>query len=293
MEEERPLLPASKPVMKKIRSSRGFLPKVRLKLARIMKALGRSAARLRPRSKPSFRLNLCMQKDLQSTTKGKPPHTPYFNSYHMSHVKAHKGLVTSAHHHVNDPFQPPPSHHPRYCDGGRDDDDKFDSESLALLHSRTSNKHGDISPTPHVNLPLRKKAQPSNDHLVLSCNPKKHGHMAFIGHDDHWLKLRIRRWQHRMNGTLTSLGPHKMDHVPRDVPKGCVGVYVGLEQTRFIVPILHLNHPLFASLFECMHDNEGFSQSGPLWIPCDVAEFETLHSQVKQLSKKHRHGYSL
>ncbi|MCO5604211.1 hypothetical protein L7F22_058374 [Adiantum nelumboides] len=281
MEEEHPFLLPSKGVR---RSSRGFWPRVSVRLARIFKALGRSASYLR-RRKPSCRLALCLQKASKSLTfksKGKPSS----NSPTSRHLKRLRRLFSSSLR-VNNTLQPP-----RSRDGGDAcDDGEHALESLALLHLQSSYKDDNASPTPYANPRLHKKDPFTHDHMMaLSNNAKQHAHLAFGDYDDHRLKLRIRRWQRRMNGTLTRIGPHKTC-VPPDVPKGCVGVYVGTEHTRFIVPILHLNHPLFASLFECMHEDDGFSQSGPLWIPCEVAEFVTLQSQVKQLRKQHRHGH--
>ncbi|MCO5587174.1 hypothetical protein L7F22_041121 [Adiantum nelumboides] len=281
MGEEHPFLLPSKAVR---RSSRGFWPRVRVRLARIIKAFGRPASYLR-RRKPSCRLALCLpkaSKSLAFKSKGKPSsNSP--TPFHTRDVKGLSGLFSS-HHRVNNPLQPPRSH-----DGGDFyDENEHALESLALLHLQSSYKDDNVLPTPYANSRLHKKEPFTCHHMMaFSNNPKKHAHLAFNSYDDHRLKLRIRRWQSRMNGTLTTTGPHKAS-VPPDVPKGCVGVYLGMEHTRFIIPILHLNHPLFASLFECMHEDYELSQSGPLWIPCDVAKIATLQSQAKQLSKQHR-----
>ncbi|MCO5592919.1 hypothetical protein L7F22_046923 [Adiantum nelumboides] len=271
MGEEHPFLLPSKAVR---RSSRGFWPRVRVRLARIIKAFGRPASYLR-RRKPSCRLALCLPKASNKSLAFKSKGKPSSNSPTPFHTGL-RGLL-----------QPPRSH-----DGGDFyDDNEHALESLALLHLQSSYKDDNVSQTPYGNSRLHKKEPFTRHHMMaFSNNPKKHAHLAFNSYDDHRLKLRIRRWQSRMNGTLTTTGPHKAS-VPPDVPKGCVGVYLGMEHTRFIIPILHLNHPLFASLFECMHEGYGLSQSGPLWIPCDVAEFVTLQSQVKQLSKQHRYGH--
>ncbi|KAH7282676.1 hypothetical protein KP509_35G043100 [Ceratopteris richardii] len=100
------------------------------------------------------------------------------------------------------------------------------------------------------------------------------------------LKKRFRQWQFRVIRSLHSSGYRKQS-VPHDVPKGCVGICVGEEQRRFVVPILYLNHPLFSEFLECSTDDQCENLSeGPLHIPCDVSEFETFQSKMMQLTKR-------
>lgn len=71
----------------------------------------------------------------------------------------------------------------------------------------------------------------------------------------------------------------KTQYPPKDVPKGSVAVYVGdeqEEQTRFVVPVVYLNHPLFLHLLEEAEHLYGFDNKGVLTIPCQVSDFEYL-----------------
>jgi SAUR family protein len=71
----------------------------------------------------------------------------------------------------------------------------------------------------------------------------------------------------------------KTQYPPKDVPKGSVAVYVGdgqEEQTRFVIPVLYFNHPLFLHLLEEAEHVYGFDNKGVLTIPCQVSDFEYL-----------------
>ncbi|GLJ16939.1 hypothetical protein SUGI_0292680 [Cryptomeria japonica] len=60
---------------------------------------------------------------------------------------------------------------------------------------------------------------------------------------------------------------------PKCIRRGCVAVRVGVEQTRFIIAVSYLNHPLFADLLEDAEEVFGFEQQGSLRIPCTVHKF--------------------
>ncbi|MCH89711.1 auxin-induced protein 6B-like, partial [Trifolium medium] len=59
-----------------------------------------------------------------------------------------------------------------------------------------------------------------------------------------------------------------------DVPAGHVAVCVGANYTRFVVRATHLNHPIFQKLLVQAEEEYGFSNYGPLTIPCDEDFFE-------------------
>nr|XP_043639780.1 auxin-responsive protein SAUR15-like [Erigeron canadensis] len=64
-------------------------------------------------------------------------------------------------------------------------------------------------------------------------------------------------------------------------PRGCIALYVGEEQQRFVVRTSHLSHPLFQILLEKMADEFGFDQKDRLVVPCSVVVFRELMSAVK------------
>ncbi|RZR79993.1 hypothetical protein BHM03_00005886 [Ensete ventricosum] len=66
-------------------------------------------------------------------------------------------------------------------------------------------------------------------------------------------------------------------------PKGCMAVRVGQEgeeQRRFVVPIAHLSHPLFAELLDEAAAEYGFSQPGAISIPCGVDYFRHVNDVI-------------
>ncbi|GAV70959.1 Auxin_inducible domain-containing protein [Cephalotus follicularis] len=63
---------------------------------------------------------------------------------------------------------------------------------------------------------------------------------------------------------------------PPDVPKGYLGVYVGPELRRFIIPTSYLSHSLFKVLLEKVEEEFGFDHSGGLTIPCEIETFKFL-----------------
>lgn len=136
---------------------------------------------------------------------------------------------------------------------------------------------------------LRFREQSDDDGLACRSSRK---HEANYHSDHNGLKQHIWEWSRRMdkglvkrmNKPLTS-SSHSKGRIPRDVPKGYVGVYVGEEHRRFVVPVMYLNHPIFGELLNSMYDQYGLPQPGPLFIPCEVSEFESLHSQIKHLSE--------
>lgn len=74
--------------------------------------------------------------------------------------------------------------------------------------------------------------------------------------------------------------PEEQEKKTHHPPKGSVAVYVGdeqlEEQTRFVVPVVYLNHPLFLHLLEEAEHVYGFDNKGVLTIPCQVSDFEYL-----------------
>lgn len=66
-------------------------------------------------------------------------------------------------------------------------------------------------------------------------------------------------------------------------PKGCMVMWVGQEgeeQQRFVVPVVYLNHPLFAKLLEEAEKEYGFDQKGAIVIPCGVDHFRHVQDLI-------------
>ncbi|CAH9137842.1 unnamed protein product [Cuscuta epithymum] len=96
--------------------------------------------------------------------------------------------------------------------------------------------------------------------------------MSASGKIRHIVRLRemLRQWRKKAAAT-TARG-----RVPPDVPTGHVAVTVGSSCRRFVVRATHLNHPVFAKLLEKAEEEFGFTNSGPLFIPCDESLFEEV-----------------
>ncbi|KAE8690342.1 Auxin-responsive protein SAUR71 [Hibiscus syriacus] len=86
----------------------------------------------------------------------------------------------------------------------------------------------------------------------------------------HIVRLRqmLLRWR---NKTLKSTG-----RIQSDVPAGHVAVYVGTSCRRFVVRLTYLSHPVFKKLLVQVEEEYGFSNQGPLSIPCDESVFEEV-----------------
>ncbi|KAJ1389947.1 Small auxin-up RNA [Sesbania bispinosa] len=84
----------------------------------------------------------------------------------------------------------------------------------------------------------------------------------------HIVRLRqmLRRWRNKARMSA--------NRAPSDVPSGHVAVCVGANYTRFVVRATYLNHPVFKKLLVEAEEEYGFSNQGPLTIPCDEALFE-------------------
>ncbi|CAK9178434.1 unnamed protein product [Ilex paraguariensis] len=64
--------------------------------------------------------------------------------------------------------------------------------------------------------------------------------------------------------------------IPSDVPAGHVAVTVGTNCRRFVVRATYLNHPVFKKLLVQAEEEYGFTNTGPLVIPCDESVFEEI-----------------
>ncbi|GLJ31392.1 hypothetical protein SUGI_0629870 [Cryptomeria japonica] len=62
----------------------------------------------------------------------------------------------------------------------------------------------------------------------------------------------------------------------KGVPKGCVAIYVGEEQNRYVIPIFYLYHPFISKLLVEAEMEFGNHNRGPLTLPCNTDDFEQL-----------------
>ena len=86
----------------------------------------------------------------------------------------------------------------------------------------------------------------------------------------HIVRIRqmLRRWRNQARMSA--------NRIPSDVPAGHVAVCVGTNCRRFVVRATYLNHPAFKKLLIQAEEEYGFSNHGPLAIPCDEALFEEV-----------------
>ncbi|EXB90187.1 hypothetical protein L484_015481 [Morus notabilis] len=72
-----------------------------------------------------------------------------------------------------------------------------------------------------------------------------------------------------------------------DVPKGYLAVYVGDDEskmTRFVIPLSHLNQPIFQELLSQLEEEFGFDHPmGGLTIPCREDAFINLIARLNAL----------
>ncbi|KAI3745154.1 hypothetical protein L1987_58260 [Smallanthus sonchifolius] len=81
----------------------------------------------------------------------------------------------------------------------------------------------------------------------------------------------LRRWRRRSSSSSSS-----RRFIASDVPVGHVAICVGSNFRRFIVRATYLNHPIFQKLLTEAEEEYGFSNIGPLTIPCEESEFEEI-----------------
>ncbi|WMV20801.1 hypothetical protein MTR67_014186 [Solanum verrucosum] len=90
---------------------------------------------------------------------------------------------------------------------------------------------------------------------------------------------------------------HSKEELRDTVPRGCVTVLVGQgdeEQQKFVIPVMHINHPLFTQLLKEAEQVYGFHHNGPLNIPCNIDEFRYVEGMIdKDVHHHHHHHHHL
>ncbi|XP_039045787.1 indole-3-acetic acid-induced protein ARG7-like [Hibiscus syriacus] len=102
-----------------------------------------------------------------------------------------------------------------------------------------------------------------------------------------WSKIRhivrlqqmMRRWRNKARMSAS--------RIPSDVPSGHVAVCVGTSCRRFVVRATYLNHPIFKKLLTQAEEAYGFSNGGPLAIPCDESFFEEVIRVISRSESGH------
>ncbi|KAM3381732.1 auxin-responsive protein SAUR32-like [Capsicum galapagoense] len=126
-----------------------------------------------------------------------------------------------------------------------------------------------------------------------SRNKRHHGHHHHHHHNlnFHVPQLNFPFHLHHGHGNVEN------SKESRDIPRGCVTVLVGQEeeeQQKFVIPVMHINHPLFTQLLKEAEEVYGFHHSGPINIPCHVEEFRYVEGMIdKGNASHHQHHHHL
>ncbi|KAI3974976.1 hypothetical protein MKX01_005087 [Papaver californicum] len=71
-------------------------------------------------------------------------------------------------------------------------------------------------------------------------------------------------------------------HHHHHVPRGCVAVFVGQKEERFVIPVTYLNHSKFRVLLKEAEEEYGFRHKGNITLPCNVDEFLNVQSLIER-----------
>ncbi|KAK8483292.1 hypothetical protein V6N13_075498 [Hibiscus sabdariffa] len=93
------------------------------------------------------------------------------------------------------------------------------------------------------------------------------------------LRRMLRRWRDKARMSAS--------RIPSDVPSGHVAVCVGTSCRRFVVRVTYLNHPVFKEFLIRAEEEYGFSNEGPLTIPCDESVFEEVIRFISRSESGH------
>ncbi|KAL8555076.1 hypothetical protein ACS0TY_003031 [Phlomoides rotata] len=98
------------------------------------------------------------------------------------------------------------------------------------------------------------------------------------------------RWANKLRSKLylqrdyMRIGQEEIMRKPEPIRKGYTAVYVGQKGgdfERILVPVVHLNHPLFGDLLKESKKEYGYKQpAGGIAILCRMSEFERVQTRI-------------
>ncbi|KAK1304687.1 hypothetical protein QJS10_CPB11g00414 [Acorus calamus] len=128
-------------------------------------------------------------------------------------------------------------------------------------------------------------------------NPRRTGYRPLLSSAEHDIHVdettattaKFLRWARKL--WRTSSG-RRVGPPPREaeaaVPKGYMAVYVGWKgaedhgdrPSRFLVPVMYFNDPLFGGLLREAEEEFGYDHPGGITIPCRISEFESVRGRI-------------
>ncbi|CAI0407923.1 unnamed protein product [Linum tenue] len=88
----------------------------------------------------------------------------------------------------------------------------------------------------------------------------------------------LKQWRRKARANASSASSSSNS----DVPAGHLAVCVGASCRRFVVRATHINHPIFRRVLAHAEEEFGFTNAGPLRIPCEEMEFEEILKLVSR-----------
>ncbi|KAL2321393.1 hypothetical protein Fmac_030362 [Flemingia macrophylla] len=70
-------------------------------------------------------------------------------------------------------------------------------------------------------------------------------------------------------------------------PNGSIGVYVGRERKRFVIPARFVNLPVFMNLFDISEEEFGYQSKGAIVLHCDAYFFDQIVRRLKKDQQKY------
>ncbi|KAE8715990.1 hypothetical protein F3Y22_tig00110156pilonHSYRG00128 [Hibiscus syriacus] len=90
-------------------------------------------------------------------------------------------------------------------------------------------------------------------------------------------------WERFCNTSRSSSTSPNGHHCILNVaPEGCFFVYVGPQRRRFVIKAKIANHPSFRTLLRDAELEYGFTNEGPLLLPCDVDLFSRVLAEIEK-----------